>query len=134
MVIDQNELKEKSKSSFGKYQPQPENPLAKKFYEIFLKRSSGKSFWQGAISAAVIVYWFMSKNALPLYIWFGYIFLLNIGTMVYWHFEKKRLDLEILRTETELKEIQKEIKERKEYFSKVNEELKEEDKKNQQEN
>lgn len=116
MVINKRELEEKSKSAFGKYTPAKENPYAKKFYEIFLKHSPRKSFTQGALSVGVLLYWWLEGVIWPLYIWATYIIVMNIAGLIYWHFEKRRLDKEIARTEKELKLINEEIADRKKYF------------------
>jgi len=123
MKIDSQELDEKSKTKFGKYTPSKENSAANLFYRLFLKSTSTRSFVNGAITVSVLFLWWQNDLVLPLIIWGSFLIFVNLSALVYWHHEKRRLDKEIKQTEAELAAIQDEIKDRKDYFNKVKEEL-----------
>ncbi|GBR77518.1 hypothetical protein RDn1_177 [Candidatus Termititenax dinenymphae] len=123
-MIDTKELEAKSKSQFGKYVPEkPTRLMAFLGKYIFTKNTPRKSFASGMISAGVLVYWFFSKNLIPLVVWLVLDFLLTLGARMYWKAEGKRLDREMARLNSEIQQIHEEIDERKKYFENIREEL-----------
>lgn len=121
--INRKELEEKAKSKFGLYKPESEKKFSKTFYELFLKNTPLKIFLNGTITTGTFAYWLITKNPLPVYIWFAYLVLINLSGYFYWKLEQKRLDSELLRLETELDKIKDEISERQKYFENLKDKI-----------
>jgi len=114
--IDGSELDSKAKSNFGFYQPANENKYSKMFYQLFLKNTPFKTFINGSITAGVFVYWIFTKNSWLVFIWFFYIVIINLLGLAYWKIEENRINKELVRLDTELSKIKKEINDRQKYF------------------
>ena len=128
--IDKKELAEKSQSKFGAAVPQNENKFLKFYYNVFLKGTVFKAFINGAITTAVVIYYIFTKDVIPAYFWFGYIFFVSFTGLLYWRYEQKRLGKAIAKTEQELGEIYNEIEDRKKYFENLKDNISESKSKN----
>jgi hypothetical protein len=114
--IDRKELEEKSRSKYGKYQPEEENKFSKFFYNVFLKNSQTKVFINGGLTVGTFIYWIMTKDARPVFIWFFYILFINFAGLFYWRFEERRLNRELIRLQKDMQGIKAEILDRQKYF------------------
>ncbi len=121
--INKKKLEEMSKSKYGKYTPLAENKFLAGFYNLFLKKSLLRASLESGITAGVVVYWFLTKALLPVFCWFGYLFLVGLVGYFYWGHEKKRLGREMQKTEAELQGIYEEIQERKKFFDGLKEQF-----------
>lgn len=121
--INKKKLEEMSRSKYGKYTPPAENKFLAIFYKVFLTKSLVRSSLESGITAGVVVYWFLTKGLLPVYLWFGYLFFIGLAGYIYWGYEKKRLGREMQKTEAELQGIYEEIQERKSFFDGLREQF-----------
>ena len=123
-MVDVKELEEKSKTKFGKYVPEkPTRLMAFLGKYVFRPRTPMNSFIGGAISAGTLIYFFMTRNIIPLFAWLIFDISLTLAARFYWRAEGKRLDREIARINSEIHQIHEEVNERKKYFEKIKEEL-----------
>ncbi|MDR2429266.1 MAG: hypothetical protein LBD62_05610 [Candidatus Margulisbacteria bacterium] len=123
-MVDIKELEEKSRSRYGKYTPAPTPPLMAFLSKyVFKKHTPGRSFLNGFITAAVLLYAWFSKNYLPLTLWLIFDVSLTVAAIFYWRAEQKRLNKEMERIGQEVQGIQAEILERKQYFDNIRAEL-----------
>ncbi|MDR2431236.1 MAG: hypothetical protein LBD99_03165 [Candidatus Margulisbacteria bacterium] len=127
-MVDQKELQEKAKSKFGKFEPAPPKPFIAFLGRFFSKNSPRKSYINGLISAAVLLYWWFERDnsrfaTVPLIIWVAFSALATVLGLIYWSAEKARLDLDIKRIESEIQQIGAEVSERKQYFERIRDEI-----------
>lgn len=122
-MIDPKELAQKAQSKFG-----PAKPLVRPRWKImledyFFKNSIRRSYLQGGLTVGLLVYWWFTRNFIPLMFWFAFVVLNNIAALYYWKKESKRLQEEIQKYEQEIRGIQKEILERQSYFEDIKKQL-----------
>ena len=122
-MIDPQELAKKAQSTFGQSKTDPKPRWKLLLEKVFFKNSPQRSYIEGGITVGFIMYWWFTKNTIPLVAWFFAVFALAIAGMLYWRKESKRLDAEIKRCDQEIKDIQKEIIERKDYFENIKKQL-----------
>ncbi|MDR1323282.1 MAG: hypothetical protein LBK68_02475 [Candidatus Margulisbacteria bacterium] len=123
-MVDLKELEEKSRSRYGKYTPEPPTPLMAFLGKyVFRKHTPGRSFLNGFITAAALLYAWFGKNYLPLTLWLIFDVSLTVAAIFYWRAEQKRLNKEMERIGQEVQGIQAEILERKQYFDNIRTEL-----------
>ncbi len=115
--VDPKKMNEMANSKLGKYTEIPESKFSKYFYIVFLKNTPLRAFLNGCMTAGIFVYWFFSRNSVPLMLWVYYLLFISICGLAYWHLESRRLDSELKRTEHDLDLLRAEIQERKKYFT-----------------
>lgn len=123
MNIDPEELTQKAKSKFG-----PAKPFVRPRWKIiledyFFKSNNRRAFIQGGITVGLLVYWWFTRNPVPLLLWFILSFGLGIIALIYWRTESARLNIEIKKYEQEIKDIQREIAERRDYYEDIKNQL-----------
>ncbi len=128
-IMAKKKPEELNKSEYGAYKPlYPEGKWDKFFYNVFAKNSPRRSGLNFGILTALIVFLLVGEEYAPWnrYLILGWLAVIVISSLIslfYWRKKVKKMDAEIANIEGELGEIQKELIERQEAFSKIKNEI-----------